>query len=690
MTSFNNGLKVNVIKGASAEAITSATISCLSSKSTAIDKATEASASASTASAQASIATAQASIATAQASIATTKANEASVSASASSLKANEASSSASSALISKTNAATSEANALSYKDSASTSATIATTKANEALGYRDAALTYQYGAESAYSSTLSLVNNLELPSVTHTVDTVDDFGTIPNGIYTVIVKDINRGGTFIYDATQSAVNNGGTIFDGWTRQYEQLHVEFFGADTEGAEGTVYVQKAVEFAVNNNLNLTARGDSTFGISSPIIIPQYQNYSGRGLLLSFGLCRFKLLADTVLFTSGYYNGGILTSNFGTTPQTYPSSGLYLGDFDIESTTGNLVATSLEIQDWYQGSMIANISSLDSVRILHSSNNFYCNFHNIRGYLNSATNVGVRFFFDGSHNLNKISNLIATNAAVGYQFNGPTTALEISNMSFEGQTVGIEFNSSVYDCTIRDSYFEAISDVMVSVSDNVFSLKLENNYVNFNNSATTYLLTYTGKPANNILIDETNHFQSMPSLANIIKVKEDIYGSGIVIRRFAEGGTSIGDTILDSTIFGANITYEQKKLFGGYNASTSNSFIEGNYSGKYSNGYTGEYGFSNISTGNLLKLETRIKKNFLQLFYVAIEITDDTTTTYKKGLFIGDTYYEADGTGLVVPSAGDQLILTVVGGYAQINGNKYYGSSITSVHGEIRII
>ena len=46
MTSFNNGLKVNVIKGASVEAITAATISCLSSKSIAIEKANEASVSA--------------------------------------------------------------------------------------------------------------------------------------------------------------------------------------------------------------------------------------------------------------------------------------------------------------------------------------------------------------------------------------------------------------------------------------------------------------------------------------------------------------------------------------------------------------------------------------------------------------------------------------------------------------------
>ena len=67
-----------------------------------------------------------------------------------------------------------------------------------------------------------------------YVIDTVDDFGTVPNGIDTVIVKDLNRGGTFIYDATQSAINNGGTIFDGWVRQYSgAVNVKWFGNYTE-------------------------------------------------------------------------------------------------------------------------------------------------------------------------------------------------------------------------------------------------------------------------------------------------------------------------------------------------------------------------------------------------------------------------------------------------------------------------
>jgi hypothetical protein len=51
----------------------------------------------------------------------------------------------------------------------------------------------------------------------------------------TAIVKDNNRGGVFNYDGAQSGVNNGGTIFNGWVRQYEDaMSVKWFGAKGNG------------------------------------------------------------------------------------------------------------------------------------------------------------------------------------------------------------------------------------------------------------------------------------------------------------------------------------------------------------------------------------------------------------------------------------------------------------------------
>jgi len=45
-----------------------------------------------------------------------------------------------------------------------------------------------------------------------------------------VVVADEARGGTFIYRNAESSVNNGGTIFNGWTRQYDgAVNVKWFG-----------------------------------------------------------------------------------------------------------------------------------------------------------------------------------------------------------------------------------------------------------------------------------------------------------------------------------------------------------------------------------------------------------------------------------------------------------------------------
>ena len=86
-------------------------------------------------------------------------------------------------------------------------------------------------------------------------VETINDFPAIAETGDTVIVKDLNRGGTFIYDATKSAVNNSGTIFDGWVRQYSgTVNVKWFGAAGDGiADDSVAIQNAVNLVNANKI-----------------------------------------------------------------------------------------------------------------------------------------------------------------------------------------------------------------------------------------------------------------------------------------------------------------------------------------------------------------------------------------------------------------------------------------------------
>jgi len=66
-------------------------------------------------------------------------------------------------------------------------------------------------------------------------VDTINGFPLVASDGDTVIVRDLNRGGTFIYDSSKVANDNQGTNFNGWIRQYDgAVNVKWFGADTTG------------------------------------------------------------------------------------------------------------------------------------------------------------------------------------------------------------------------------------------------------------------------------------------------------------------------------------------------------------------------------------------------------------------------------------------------------------------------
>ena len=109
-------------------------------------------------------------------------------------------------------------------------------------------------------------------------VETIEDFPASPEIGDTVIVKDLNRGGTFIYDSTQSAVNNGGTIFDGWVRQHEgAVNVKWFGAVGDGVTddtASVYASLAVNTSI-----LFPEIEETY-IVNDVIVPFYANIIGE--------------------------------------------------------------------------------------------------------------------------------------------------------------------------------------------------------------------------------------------------------------------------------------------------------------------------------------------------------------------------------------------------------------------------
>ena len=90
----------------------------------------------------------------------------------------------------------------------------------------------------------------LDSKDIAVAIDTVADFPANPNNGDVVIVRDLNRGGTFIYDSSEVAGSNDGTNFDGWIRQYSgAVNVTWFGAK---GDGTILEQSLLDVLASFN------------------------------------------------------------------------------------------------------------------------------------------------------------------------------------------------------------------------------------------------------------------------------------------------------------------------------------------------------------------------------------------------------------------------------------------------------
>ena len=143
-------------------------------------------------------------------------------------------------------------------------------------------------------------------------VDTINDFPLDASDGDTVIVRDLDRGGTFIYDSSKVANDNQGTNFNGWIRQYSgAVSVKWFGATNNSAD--VYTTtKAFQnaFSLGKNIYIPSEDfyiNDTLNVTSNMTITAYGstiNWTGVNTIPMF---KIVAPAENISFCGGYFLG-----------------------------------------------------------------------------------------------------------------------------------------------------------------------------------------------------------------------------------------------------------------------------------------------------------------------------------------------------------------------------------------------
>ena len=152
--------------------------------------------------------------------------------------------------------------------------------------------------------------------TINYTVETVEELSTIvgqENDV--IVVTDENRGGTFVYRSAEVGVNNGGTIFNGWVRQYSgAVNVKWFGFEqvvndtnlTNNADIFKYMLETFE-----NIEAIDFDFSIGNFTSASVKTKVLKLANSKLTLDGGNIALTLSGDLVidLLDDGIINGGL---------------------------------------------------------------------------------------------------------------------------------------------------------------------------------------------------------------------------------------------------------------------------------------------------------------------------------------------------------------------------------------------
>lgn len=315
-----------------------------------------------------------------------------------------------------------------------------------------------------------------------NSVETIEDLATQDVVVFkTIIVKDFNRGGTFIWSATGTA--NGGTVFAGvsgyWNRQYSgAVNVKWFGANGDGiTNDKVAIQNAIYFI------RTTQDVSSYWYSDKVdSILYFPNgtYKISGTVLTVGNIRIvgdgtTIISDnnstTPVFETAYINNGVWTSNADLPVNTLLADAIT--NLKFENLTFRGVGYVFKLRGAVWQCYISNCAFYYCGVLVTANNCFYFNYSDIMvfGTKGSEFNNVARFQLSEAVNRISLDRVSISNISsegslygIGISISGIGADLSITNSSFEVMNTAIKFTDKFYNFNLESTYFEYVNDVL----------------------------------------------------------------------------------------------------------------------------------------------------------------------------------------------------------------------------------
>lgn len=296
----------------------------------------------------------------------------------------------------------------------------------------------------------------------------------------------LGGGGTFIYDSTKAAINDGVVVFNGWVRQLTNNTLtpymagakgDYVDQTNKGTDDSSAFQKVVAYFAETPSVIECDPQAKYYIANPVIIPDYTDIRGNGAGL-FGNSR-----TNDCFYTGYYVNGILTSLVDK-----PENTKFLTNTKLRGFRYRHFKSSMKLRGMTQGCAIEDVRSYECDQHLWSREHYFCTFRQSYadwcGTGTAETPVDERTAVYDLWTLNgmiNIETIQCSSASLAYVFYS-LQSTELSHLDAESCVTAIRLRGEIESPDIHGCYFENCGTVLDISGAVVIGGALRNNFIN----------------------------------------------------------------------------------------------------------------------------------------------------------------------------------------------------------------